>query len=85
MRKRKLLALMQFIAAIVLLLAYAVCSAAAMNFYYDRQDKQPHVAHLNSAVNDVGVSDSPSRTMRAPRGMLASTASDAASSSSGAT
>ena len=35
MQKRKLLAVMQAIAAIVLLLAYAVCSAAAMNFYYD--------------------------------------------------
>ncbi len=54
MRKRKLLAVMQAIAAIVLLLAYAVCSAAAMNFYYDRQDKQPHPSLLNSAVNDVG-------------------------------
>lgn len=46
MRKRKLLAVMQAIAAIVLLLAYAVCSAAAMNFYYDRQ---PHPSPLDGA------------------------------------
>ena len=46
MRKRKLLAVMQAIAALVLLLAYAVCSAAAMNFYYDRQ---PHQSPLDSA------------------------------------
>ena len=49
MRKRKLFAVMQAIVAIVLLLAYAVCSAAAMNFYYDRQSRQPHPSPLDSA------------------------------------